>query len=300
MLFLSKSNASITDWIIQFKSFLGPYRYIVYAMIIILAMIVAARIVRGALKRQFEGSNHLGTKDQTNYQFLRNGISFFFFILGITLIFYTIPALKQLGLTLFAGAGILAAIIGFASQAAFANIVGGVFIVIFKPFRVGDVLKVGSNNWGIVEDITLRHTVIKSFQNERYIIPNSSINSDTLLNASIGEEKTCTFLEMSISYDSNIDLAMKIMVEEAEKHPKLIDNRSPEDIEKGTPKVVTRLIGFGDSSVNIRAYTWAEDPIAGFVMKTDLFKSIKARFDLEGIEIPFPYRTIVYKNEKKD
>lgn len=301
MILLASTNLGkeFSMWLESTKEFLGPTRYIVYAVIIIITMIVAARLVRGAIKAQFEKSNHLGTGNQTNYLFLRNGVSFFFFLLGVILIFYTIPALKQLGLTLFAGAGILAAIIGFASQAAFANIVGGIFIVIFKPFRVGDVLKVGTNNWGVVEDITLRHTVIKSFQNERYIIPNSSINSDTILNASIGEEKTCTFLEMGISYDSDIDLAMKIMAEEAEKHPNLIDNRSEEDIQKGEPKVVIRLIGFGDSSVNLRAYTWAKDPISGFIMKTQLFKSIKERFDREGIEIPFPYRTIVYKNEKK-
>ena len=299
MTLLNQTNNQLHDYILHFKEFLGPYRYFVYAIIIIVVMVIAARITREAIKRQFEKSDYLGTSNQTNYQFLRNGISFVFFILGVLLIFYTIPGLKQLGLTLFAGAGIFAAIIGFASQAAFANIVGGIFIVIFKPFRVGDVLKVGDTNWGIVEDITLRRTVIKSFQNERYIIPNSSINSDTILNASIGEQKTCTFLEMGISYDSDIDLAMKIMVEEAEKHPKLIDNRSPQEIESGTPKVVTRVIGFGDSSVNLRAYTWASDPIAGFVMKTDLYKSIKMRFDEEGIEIPFPYRTIVYKNEKQ-
>ena len=104
---------------------------------------------------------------------------------------------------------------------------------------------------------------------------------------------------MGISYDSDIDLAMNIMREEAKKHAECIDNRSEESKEKGDDMITTRLIGFGDSSVNIRAYVWASDPINGFVMKTDLYKSIKKRFDSEGIEIPFPYRTIVYKDEKK-
>ena len=103
---------------------------------------------------------------------------------------------------------------------------------------------------------------------------------------------------MGISYDSDIDLAMKIMKEEGEKHEYFIDNRNEEERETGVDKVITRLIGFGDSSVNIRAYVWADDPIKGFVLKTDLFKSIKKRFDESGIEIPFPYRTIVYKDSK--
>lgn len=200
---------------------------------------------------------------------------------------------------MFASAGIFAAIIGLASQQAFSNIFGGIFIVIFKPFRVNDVIKVGTQNWGIVEDITIRHTVIKSFENQRYIIPNSTMSSETILNSSIDDPKTCVSLEMGISYDSDVDLAMKIMKEEAIAHEECLDNRSTEDKMNDEEQVITRLISFGDSSVNIRAYVWANDPIKGFVMKTDLYKSIKKRFDESGIEIPFPHRTLVYKNEKK-
>jgi small-conductance mechanosensitive channel len=104
---------------------------------------------------------------------------------------------------------------------------------------------------------------------------------------------------MGISYDSDVDLAMKIMKEESKNHPNCIDNRNKIEIDNGKDQITTRLINFGDSSVNIRAYVWSTDPITGFEMKTDLFKSIKKRFDAEGIEIPFPHRTLVYKNEKK-
>jgi len=280
-----------TDWPV-----IHDVYYVLNTLIIILVMILFAKLVRRGLRKHFERTKTKGTFDKTNYQFLSNGVSFFFFLLGVLLIFYTIPSLKALGLTLFAGAGIFAAIVGFASQAALSNLISGIFIVLFRPFRVGDIIKIESLNWGTVEDITLRHTVIRSFQNERYVIPNSVVSSDTILNASIGDSKTCVFLEMGISYDSNIDLAMKIMREEAEKHQSCIDNRSEEDKMSKLEKVITRVIGFGDSSVNIRAYVWAIDFNSGFEMKTDLYKSIKYRFDAEGIEIPFPYRTIVYKN----
>lgn len=272
--------------------------YLLNAIVIILIMILFAKLVRKAIRKHFERTKTKGTFDKTNYQFLSNGVSFFFFVLGIILIFYTIPSLKALGLTLFAGAGILAAIIGFAAQAAFANIISGIFIVLFKPFRLGDIIKLESLNWGTVEDITLRHTVIRSFQNERYVIPNSAVSAETILNASIGDLKTCVFLEMGISYDSDIDLAMRIMREEAEKHHSCIDNRTAEDKLSKIEKVVTRVIGFGDSSVNIRAYVWANNFNDGFEMKTDLYRNVKYRFDAEGVEIPYPYRTIVYKTQK--
>lgn len=288
----------LPEWLESHRTLIQDSKYIIISVIIITGLIFTARVLRRLLKRHFEKDNYLGAKDQTNYLFLKNGINFLFFILGTILIFYTVPSLRALGITLFAGAGIFAAIIGFASQQAFSNIVGGIFIVIFKPYRVNDIIKVGNQEWGMVEDITIRHTVIRSFENRRYIIPNSTMSSETILNASIEDSMVCVFLEMGISYDSDIDLAMAIMKEEGEKHPNFVDNRSTEDKEAGSEKIITRLIGFGDSSVNIRAYIWAEDPIKGFVLKTDLFKSIKKRFDESGIEIPFPYRTIVYKDPK--
>ena len=63
--------------------------------------------------------------------------------------------------------------------------------------------------------------------------------------------------------------------------------------------VTVRMLGYGDSAINLRAYIWAADPISGFIMKCDLYTSIKERFDNEGIEIPFPHRTIVMKNKLK-
>ena len=84
--------------------------------------------------------------------------------------------------------------------------------------------------------------------------------------------------------------------EEAQKHPYFVDNRSQEDIDEGEEPVKVRVIGYGESSVNLRAYIWTTDPIKAFRMGCDLNESVKTRFDSEGIEIPFPYRTLVFKN----
>jgi small-conductance mechanosensitive channel len=92
---------------------------------------------------------------------------------------------------------------------------------------------------------------------------------------------------------------MKIMREESEKHPNCYDNRTEEEKKNKEPIVKVRVIGFGNSSVNLRAWVWSEDAGKGFVMACDLNKSIKERFDKEGVEIPFPYRTIVYKKDIK-
>lgn len=168
-----------------------------------------------------------------------------------------------------------------------------------KPFRVGDVTEI-QGNLGKIEDITLRHTVIRNFQNRRVIIPNSVISNETIINSSITEAKICNFFEIGISYDSDVDVAMKIINEEATNHPNTIDNRSEEDKIEGKPIVVVRLVSFGDSSVNIRAYIWTEDNATGWILNCDINKSIKERFAKEGIEIPYPHRTIVYKNNTEE
>jgi small-conductance mechanosensitive channel len=153
---------------------------------------------------------------------------------------------------------------------------------------------------GIVEDITLRHTVIRTFDNKRIIVPNSVINSEVLENADIVDQKTLKFLEIGISYDSDVDKAMQIIKDEALKHPLFIDNRTQEEIDNNEEPVKVRLIGFGDSSVNLRAGVWAMTPADAYTMGCDLNKNVKERFDKEGIEIPFPYRTIVYKDEARE
>jgi small-conductance mechanosensitive channel len=106
----------------------------------------------------------------------------------------------------------------------------------------------------------------------------------------------CNFVEFGISYDSDINLAMDIIAGETMKHPNYIDVRTEEEKKKGKPAVQVRVIGFGDSSVNLRAYVWTLDHSSGFSLKCDVFQSVKEQFDKLGVEIPFPYRTLVFKN----
>ena len=283
----------------MYKTFDNELWHNIIVSIIILAIaFVISKALRYSLTKFVKAASAKLNVDPTKYNFIKNAVSFIVFTIAIIVIFYRIPELKDYGVTIFAGAGVFAAIVGFASQSAFSNIVTGIFLVIFKPFRVGDHISIGGNLAGEVEDITLRHTVIKNYENRRIVIPNAVISNETIINSTLNELETCMYLHIGISYDSNIDKAINIIQEEAEKHPDFLDARSQENIENGDPKVRVRLIEYGDSSINLRGYVWAKDPLIGFAMKCDLLKSIKDRFDKEGIEIPFPHRTIVYKDKK--
>jgi small conductance mechanosensitive channel len=256
---------------------------------VILAALVG-RFFRGLIKRSTDEMKN----DPTNYLFLRHLIIGVIYLVGIGIAVYTVPELRGLASSMLAGAGILAVAVGFASQHALSNIISGLFIVIFKPFRVNDRISVRDMG-GVIEDITLRHTVIRNFENRRIIIPNALISDEILVNSDFGDEKICKWIEVSISYESNIDLAKEIMREETMAHPLLIDNRNEEQISAGEPQVMVRVLALQDSGILLRAWAWTEGQADSFVLGCDLYESIKKRFDREGIEIPYPHRTVVQK-----
>lgn len=250
---------------------------------------VISLLVRKSLDLAIKRNSQSLNADPTNFIFVKNSISFILYAIGIVWIFHKIPYFKSLGAALFAGAGVLAAIIGFASQKAFSNIIGGLFILIFKPFRVNDIIEISNSRRGTVEEITLRHTIIRDFEFKRIVIPNSQISEETIINSSITDEKIRKHIDIGISYDSDIDLAQKIIREEVSKHPLYLS--SEQDVE-------TKLVSLSDSAVIIRAYVWTKDFSDAFDLQCDVLYQVKNRFDKEQIEIPFPYRTIVLKQNK--
>lgn len=235
--------------------------------------------------------------DPTHFSFIKNSIGFFIYTLAIIFIFYKIPYLKTIGTAMFAGAGIIAIVVGFASQKAFSNIISGIFILIFKPFRINDIIEFNNGQKGIVEEITLRHTIIKDYESRRIVIPNSIISEETIINSSIQDEKIRKHIIFSISYDSDVDKAIEIIKDEAQKHPLTIDIRNGKEKAKNSSFVDIKVFELSDFSVDLKAYVWSAGNDNAFVLKCDLLKSVKKRFDQEGIEIPFPYRTLVYKKD---
>jgi len=271
--------------------------YILLVVITLVVAIVLSIIIRKLLSAFITNYAQKLRTDPTNFLFIKNSVGFLIYTAAIIFIFFKIPYLKSIGTALFAGAGILAVVIGFASQSALSNIISGVFILIFKPVKVSDIIEFKDGLRGTVEEITLRHILIKDFENKRIVIPNSVISNETIINSHIKDEKIRKHVVFSISYDSNIDKAIDIIRDEAQNHQLLIDNRTEEEISNNMPLVAVRVISLSDYSIDIKAYLWAADISNAFSMSCDLLKSVKQRFDKECIEIPFPHRTIVYKKD---
>ena len=276
-------NATYTPYLISFA--------------ILIATVLVATIFGRLFRRFIRRNSETLKNDPTNYRFLRHALLGLIYLVGFSWAIIIIPQLRTVAGSLLAGAGILAVAVGFASQHALSNIISGLFIVIFKPYRINDRIVIKDTMAGVVEDITLRHTVIRDFENRRIVIPNSIISNEVIVNADLEDQRVCRFINVGISYDSDIAKARAIMKEEALKHPSFIDHRTPDQIQEGMELAPVRLLNFGESSLDLRLWAWANNHTEGFIMHCDLLEQIKNRFDEEGIEIPFPHRTIVYKEK---
>lgn len=241
-----------------------------------------------------------GRFSTVNVSYTRRVMNAVIILLAVMLVFMQVKPLQSVSRSLLASSGVLAVILGFAAQQAMANVVGGFFISVFKPFVLGDRVRLADQGIeGFVEDISLRHTVIRTFENTRVIVPNSVMNAAVIENAQFQDTKVCRFLDIGISYDSDIDCAMVVVADLVRGHKHFYDNRTDEEKASGASDVIVRVTALGESAVNLRVAVWARDAGTAYEMLCDLRYAIKKRFDAEGIEIPYPHRKVIVQHSNQ-
>lgn len=274
-----------------------PLSAAISTVIVIVATIVIAKFTNRLLKGHFKEFSRRLKVDETQYTFIRRLMVASICLFGIMTAVSMVPPLRSMSVTLLAGAGFAGIVIGLAAQSTLSNIVSGIALATFEPFRVGDYITI-REDYGRVQDITLRHTVIKTWDNRHLILPNSIISDELIINWTIEDPTIKWSVDVGISYDADIDLARMIMLEEADSHPNVM---GLEDMRRHHPDVtdvaVVKMTELGDFAANLRLTFWVRDRPTAWDVGCDLLESIKKRFDQAGIEIPFPYRTIVYKKE---
>lgn len=265
---------------------------IIATIIILIFAKLTNHFVRKGIESYYKGANK---------KFILHLKSILIYIAAGYGIFSMFTPFQKLLTALVASGGVVAIVIGLAAQEAAGNFVNGMMIAIFKPFKIGDLIKVNNGELiGTVVDISLRHTVIKTYENTKIVIPNSVMDKAILENVTAVGDQKGNFLELEISYDSDLDLAMKIIEEEILKHKDFMDVRTAKEKEAKVPAVITRLIAFNESGMQLKTTVYSKNNSEGFVMLSDLRIAIKRRFDQNGIEIPYPHRTIVMKQSSKE
>ncbi|MHC4329285.1 MAG: mechanosensitive ion channel family protein [Planctomycetota bacterium] len=193
-----------------------------------------------------------------------------------------IAVLKQSGFELTAllgAAGIVGIAIGFASQTSVSNIISGLFLISERPFEVGDIIQVGSTK-GVILSIDLLSVKLRTFDNHMIRIPNEMLIKNEVRNITRFPIRRLD-IQVKVAYKEDVDKVRTVLIDIAERNPFCLDE----------PEPAVRFDNFGDSALEFLFAVWCvrEDYLK---LKNKIMQEIKERFDAEGIEIPFPHRTL--------
>lgn len=273
------------------QRFLNNYLDNIIAVILI---IIVAFILNKLIDRIIDKAIKIKKKKNvtTLLMFVKRIKKVIIFLLAILVSLTQFDIFNSFSVTLLSGLGIGSVVLGFAAQESLKNFFGSVAIVLGNPYEVGDFIEcIDKGVSGTVEDITMRHTIIRTINNRRVIIPNCEMNTYTIENFNYSENENVKLVDFSISYESDIDKAINIIKEEMEKmyHP----NPKGRNKDVEFPKV--RVSELGDSGVTLRAWVWGNNNNDVFENTYKLQYSLKKRFLEEGIEIPYPHIQVVNK-----
>lgn len=210
-------------------------------------------------------------RDETTYKFLMSvlSISLKIVVFIITASIVGIPSASLV--TLLGSVGVA---VGLALQGGLSNLAGGVMLVFFRPYAIGDYIVVNGQE-GTVTDIGIFYTTLLSMENRRIVIPNSVVIGNSVKNCT-GEESIRILLDITASYDAKIPEVKKILEEIAETEP-LVLKENPSEI------LVTK---HSESGITYSFRCWCKTSDF-WECQSRLLESVKRRFDENGIEIPY-------------
>lgn len=241
-------------------------------VILILALMISGWASRRI--RNIGGRNpHL---DETLFKFLGNIVRYAILAFAILMIMNTF-GIRTTSLVAAIGAAGLA--IGLALQGTLSNVAAGVMIIVFRPFKIGDFIAV-DDEIGTVKDITLNYIELANLQNLQIIIPNSNVWGNTITNYSANPERRVEW-SFGVGYGANLAKAEKVILETI-----MADERARTD-----PDPFIQVNNLGDSSVDFQVRVWCDNADA-YAFQTDMYRKVKEALDENGIDIPFPTRTV--------
>jgi len=277
---LSILEANLTDIVIH----MGSYEFSLW-LVIQVFFGIALSIIAAILLGQFIENKLMKVKklDMNIRVMLSKVIRITLYALAI------IITLSSLGvnltfLSVFGGA--FGVGLGFGLQKIASNYISGLIILFDKSIHIGDILTIGSH-YGEVTIIRPRYTVLRKLDSVEVLIPNESLISENIVNHTFSDRKSKVTINIQISYKSSIDKASEIMLNALKEESRVLDDPEPTVI----------ILGFGESGIDLMIAFYIVDPEEGsLALKSDIYKKLWNEFQREGIEIPYPYRTIEIVN----
>ena len=269
----AESGLSASDLIGKVTTWLTQYGLKIIGAI---AILIVGRIVAGFIRK---GVRRLMSSRKID-EALTSFVSSLTYIALMT--FIIIAALGAIGVQTTSFVAVLGAAglaVGFALQGGLSNFAAGVLLIIFKPFKVGDFIEAAGTS-GIVEEMEIFTTTLRTPDNKAIIIPNSKLTGDNITNYTAKDTRRMD-LVFGVSYTDDIDKVKKVIGEVVAEDKRILDDPAP----------TIGLLALADSSVNFAVRPWVKTAEYWDVF-WDLNERMKKRFDAEGISIPFPQQDV--------
>jgi len=249
------------------------------------ATLIIARVVSGLIKIKAAGSDTIIPSSSI----ISNIVIVIIYCIGLLIILQSqgisiTPVLTALGV------GGLA--VALALQNTLSNLFAGLQIISSGNFNRGDFIKLASGEDGFIEDITWRSTTIRAMSDHIIIVPNSKLADMIVTNYYLPQAQLTFVVELGVSYDSDLN--------HVEKVTKQVIQETLTEVEGGVKdfEPVIRFFAFGESSIKMKAILSVQDFTAQFAVKSEFIKKLQVRYKREGINIPFPTRTVLSKTDE--
>lgn len=182
--------------------------------------------------------------------------------------------------------------VALALQDTLANLFAGIQVLASRQLKPGDMIELDTGQKGYVVDVTWRNTTVRDFADNLIIIPNSKLANSVVVNYNLPAEALKVRVVVGVAYGTDLEKAEKVAIEVAKDTVKQVEGQEPEE------EPVVRYTEFADSSINFLIIITVRKANNQFLVKHEFIKNLHRRFKQEGIEIPFPIRTVYLRKEQ--
>ena len=256
-----------------------------YGFVIVFGMFILSKYVQWVLRRQVLQAFQIA--EHTQFILLRF-LHFSLIIIGVLISLSTVGVSFTSLAIIFGGLSIG---IGFGLQNIASNVISGFILIFERPIKIGDLVEIMDVNiFGRVSSINLRSTVIVALDEKEVIVPNSQFITEPVHNLTHYNNRYRLQISVGVSYNSDVELVKKVLLEVAEAHPEVI--KEPDPAMEGVTAPFVRFVNFGESALEFQLLAWLPDCFQRFDIASDLHFMIWEKFKEYNIKIPFPQRDV--------
>lgn len=259
------------------------YGRIIQAAIIVLVAFILTRVVNYLLSRwnktieakEAKESRLATAGGRTRFEVLRRIAHSLIYFLAVMFILLEIPQVRAIGTTLLATAGVVGIVVGLAGQATLSNIIAGITIAFSQPVRLNDAV-IYEGDWGWIEEITLMHTIIRTWDNRRLVVPNNVLNSTVIQNWTIKDEWLLGTVAMYVDYACDVEQVRKWVKE-------IVDSSA---FSTGERIAIVQVVDFTEKSMVLRVLGKSWDASNTWNLRCEIREKLIDRFHKAGLPLP--------------